>query len=88
MWNVNGKTWYSKEEYDKLQTENEAYKQSEHEATEIIAELEHKIKKCNQVFSEIMSYLEILSVVDSDFVNTETYLRIKETILNVHSKSK
>ena len=81
----------------RLEQENKAYKQSEQEATEIIAELKHQLslfkhshrteqdrrRKFENALEEIKDYLNTLSSVDSDFTNTETYLRIQNKINEV-----
>ena len=47
------------------------------------AELETENYKLRKALEEIRDYLNTLSSVDSDFVNTETYLRITDKINEV-----
>lgn len=58
----------------------EAYKLECQEAKEIIAELEFKNNKYKEKLKLIRQYLSTLSPIDSDFINTETYLRIQTII--------
>lgn len=79
--------------------QNEAYRQSEQEAKEIIAELKQENKelkeetlqwkqikdmannnKYRSVLEEIRKCINLYLAVDSDFINSETYLRIKDEL--------
>lgn len=45
--------------------------------------LEQENEKYHKVLEEIRTYLNILSSIDNDFPNTETYLRIQDKINEV-----
>lgn len=51
--------------------------------TKIIDEKKEKESKLWQALEEIRTYLDTLSSIDSDFPNTETYLRIQDKINGV-----
>ena len=44
----------------------------------------NQLKKYRAVITEIKGYLKTLSSIDSDFINTETYLRIMDSIEKVN----
>lgn len=73
----------SQKKIERLEQEKFALTQESQQKSQTICELEQENEKYHKVLEEIRTYLNILSSIDNDFPNTETYLRIQDKINEV-----